>query len=215
MSSFKEGQNDIFFMAGDDLQPGRKSSPQLEGFRARGVEVLLLTDPVDSFWVTISPTFEDKSFASVTQGAADHLASIPLLGDAERPAPDTSLEVLAFLQFVKSVLADVVSDVKASNRLTESAVCLAAPSTGPTDSSSGCRARPAGSSRPPNRSWNQPDDKRIITVAKLGEDERSFKEDVAQLLYDEARVLDGDKPADAKAFSERPARLIARGLPNS
>ena len=215
MSSFKEGQNDIFFMAGDDLSR-LEASPQLEGFRARGVEVLLLTDPVDSFWVTISPIFEGKSFASVTQGAADHLASIPLLGDAERPAPDTSLEVLAFLQFVKSVLTDVVSDVKASNRLTESAVCLVAPEHGPDrqfERLLGAAGRLEQAAKPILEI--NPTHKRIITVAKLGEDERSFKEDVAQLLYDEARVLDGDKPADAKAFSERLARLIARGLPNS
>ena len=60
-----------------------------------------------------------------------------------------------------------------------------------------------------------PRHERIVTLAKLGKDERAFKEDVAHLLYDEARVLDGDKPADAKMFSERLARLVARGLPGN
>ena len=54
---------------------------------------------------------------------------------------------------------------------------------------------------------------RIVALAKLGAEEQDFKEDVAHLLYDEARVLDGDKPVDAKAFSTRLARLISRGLP--
>ena len=49
-------------------------------------------------------------------------------------------------------------------------------------------------------------------LAGLGEDDQAFKDDAAHLLYDEARVLDGDKPADARAFSERLARLIARGI---
>jgi molecular chaperone HtpG len=50
-------------------------------------------------------------------------------------------------------------------------------------------------------------------LAKLGKEERAFQEDVAHLLYDEARVLDGDKPADARAFSERLARIVVRSLP--
>ena len=114
------------------------------------------------------------------------------------------------------MLTDVVSDVKASNRLTESAVCLVAPEHGPDrqfERLLGAAGRLEQAAKPILEI--NPTHKRIITVAKLGEDERSFKEDVAQLLYDEARVLDGDKPADAKAFSERLARLIARGLPNS
>lgn len=52
----------------------------------------------------------------------------------------------------------------------------------------------------------------MLTLASLGEDKQAFKDDAAHLLYDEARVLDGDKPADANAFSQRLARLIARGL---
>jgi molecular chaperone HtpG len=53
----------------------------------------------------------------------------------------------------------------------------------------------------------------VLALASLGDDEQAFKDDAAHLLYDEARVLDGDKPADARAFSQRLARLIARGLP--
>ncbi|RWF80567.1 MAG: molecular chaperone HtpG, partial [Mesorhizobium sp.] len=57
-----------------------------------------------------------------------------------------------------------------------------------------------------------PRHERVTALAKLGDGERAFKEDAAHLLYDEARVLDGDKPADARAFSARLARLIERGL---
>ncbi|TIV22758.1 MAG: molecular chaperone HtpG, partial [Mesorhizobium sp.] len=57
-----------------------------------------------------------------------------------------------------------------------------------------------------------PRHERVAALAKLGDDDKAFKEDAAHLLYDEARVLDGDKPADAKAFSARLARLIDRGL---
>ncbi|RUX89975.1 MULTISPECIES: molecular chaperone HtpG [unclassified Mesorhizobium] len=211
VTAMKEGQKAIFFMAGDD-RARLEASPQLEGFNARGIEVLLLTDPVDSFWVTIAPEFEGKPFKSVTQGAAD-LSDIALLDNAMKSDPEASSEIATFLAFVKTALGDTVSDVKASDRLTESAVCLVAPEHSPDRqferllNAAGRLDRTAK----PVLEIN-PRHKRIAALAKLGKEERAFQEDVAHLLYDEARVLDGDKPADAKAFSERLARIIDRSF---
>lgn len=211
VGAMKEGQKAIFFMAGND-RARLEASPQLEGFRARGIEVLLLTDPVDSFWVTTAPEFEGKPFKSVTQGAAE-LSDIPLLDNAAKPNAETPSEIATFLAFVKTVLGDEVSDVKASDRLTESAVCLVAPEHGP-DRQFERLLNAAGrldKAAKPILEIN-PHHERVVALAKLGKDEKAFKEDAAHLLYDEARVLDGDKPADAKAFSARLARLIDRGL---
>jgi molecular chaperone HtpG len=208
----KEGQKAIFFITGDD-RARLEASPQLEGFKARGIEVLLLTDPVDSFWVTIAPEYEGKPFKSVTQGAAD-LSDTPLLDDAAKPDTETSSEIATFIAFVKTTLGDAVSDVKASDRLTESAVCLVAPEHGPDRqferllNAAGRLDRAAK----PILEIN-PRHERIAALAKLGKEDRAFKEDAAHLLYDEARVLDGDKPADARAFSERLARIVVRSLP--
>ena len=69
IGALKENQTSIYYLAGQDAAR-LEASPHLEGFRARGVEVLLLSDPVDSFWVTSGPSFEGKPFKSVTQGAA-------------------------------------------------------------------------------------------------------------------------------------------------
>ncbi|MBM2712662.1 molecular chaperone HtpG [Mesorhizobium caraganae] len=211
VAAMKEGQKAIFFMAGDD-RARLEASPQLEGFKARGIEVLLLTDPVDSFWVTMAPDFEGRPFKSVTQGVAE-LSDIPLLDDGKKLNTAATPEVDAFLAFVKSALGDAVSDVKASDRLTESAVCLVAPEHGPDRqferlmNAAGRLDRAAK----PILEIN-PRHERVLALASLGEDEQAFKDDAAHLLYDEARVLDGDKPADASAFSQRLARLIARGL---
>ena len=211
VAAMKEGQKAIFFMAGDD-RARLEASPQLEGFRARGIEVLLLTDPVDSFWVTMAPEFDGKPFKSVTQGAAE-LADIPLPDDAAKPDAETSSDIATFLAFVKTTLGEEVSDVKASDRLTESAVCLVAPEHGP-DRQFERLLNAAGrldKAAKPILEIN-PRHERVAALAKLGDDDKAFKEDAAHLLYDEARVLDGDKPADAKAFSARLARLIDRGL---
>jgi len=211
VAAMKEGQKAIFFMTGDD-RTRLEASPQLEGFNARGIEVLLLTDPVDSFWVTIAPEFDGRPFKSVTQGATD-LSDVPLLGNVMKPDSETSSEVAAFLALVKTTLGDKVSDVKASDRLTESAVCLVAPEHGP-DRQIERLLQAAGrleKAAKPILEIN-PRHERIAALAKLGEEELAFKMDVAHLLYDEARVLDGDKPVDAKAFSERLARAIERSL---
>ncbi|RNJ47199.1 molecular chaperone HtpG [Mesorhizobium erdmanii] len=211
IAAMKEGQKAIFFMAGDD-RARLEASPQLEGFKARGIEVLLLTDPVDSFWVTMAPDFDGKPFKSVTQGVAE-LSDIPLLDDAKKPDTAAAPEVDGFLAFVKSALGDAVSDVKASDRLTESAVCLVAPEHGP-DRQFERLMNAAGrldKAAKPILEIN-PRHERVLALAGLGDEDQAFKDDAAHLLYDEARVLDGDKPADARAFSERLARLIARGI---
>ena len=82
VGALKENQTAIYYVTGTDLAR-LEASPQLEGFRARGIEVLLLPDPVDSFWVTAGVDYEGKPFKSVTQGAAD-LALIPLLDAKEQ-----------------------------------------------------------------------------------------------------------------------------------
>jgi len=212
VAAMKEGQKAIYFMTGDD-RARLEASPQLEGFRARGVEVLLLTDPVDSFWVTMAPEFDGKPLKSVTQGGAD-LSDIALPDDAAKPeGAETSPEIATFIAFLKSTLGDDVSDVKASDRLTESAVCLVAPEGGPDRQierllSAAGRLDKAAK---PVLEIN-PRSERILALAKLGGGDLAFRQDVAHLLYDEARVLDGDKPTDPKAFSERMARVIARSI---
>jgi molecular chaperone HtpG len=209
LGSLKENQNAIYYVTGSDLSR-LENSPQLEGFRARGIEVLLLPDQVDSFWVTAPIDFEGKPFKSVTQGAAD-LTLIPLVegeGGSEVEAPET---VTSFIATLKATLGEAVSDVRASERLTESAVCLVAPESGMDRQLERLLAR-AGqlpSATKPILEINPRHDL-IVALANLGNDEQTFREDVAHLLLDEARILDGELPADAKAFSQRLARVMRR-----
>ncbi len=211
VGALRENQTAIYYLAGDDLAR-LEASPHLEGFRTRGVEVLLLTDPVDSFWVTAISGFEGKPFKSVTQGAAD-LNLIPRVDAASEPAAETSASVATFVAFVKTTLGDAVADVRASDRLTESAVCLVAPDRGPDRQ---LEKMLAGAGRlksavAPVLEIN-PRNELIVALAALGADDGSFREDAAHLLFDEARILDGESPVDAKAFSQRLARVMGRGL---
>src|SRR5262249_60736662 len=120
----------VYSIAGDRLSR-LKASPHLEGFRARCIEVLLLPDPVDTFWVVPSQGFDGKPFRSVTQGAAD-LTLIPRL-DAVTSAAAAEIAgpVKNFLAFLKATLGEAVAEVRASERLTHSAGCLVAADKGP------------------------------------------------------------------------------------
>ena len=209
--ALKENQTAIYYLAGDDLAR-LESSPHLEGFRARGVEVLLLTDPVDSFWVTSGVSYDGKPFKSVTQGAAD-LTLIPLVDAAQAAKPEVDASVAAFLTFMKATLGDAVSEVRPSDRLTDSAVCLVAPEHGPDRQ---LERLLAGAGRltaaaKPILEVN-PRHEVVGLVASLPDADKALKEDAAHLLFEEARILDGDRPDDPRGFGERLGRVLRLAL---
>ena len=208
-AALRENQTAIYYLAGEDLAR-LEASPQLEGFRARGVEVLLLSDPIDNFWVTMGPSFEGKPFKSASQGAAD-LALIPRTDAKDEPAREADAATTDFIAFVKTTLGDAVLDVRASDRLTDSAVCLVAPETG-IDRQLERLLAGAGRLKTavvPILEIN-PRHELVVALAKLGDEEKALKEDAAHLLFDEARVLDGERPADARAFADRLGRVLGR-----
>jgi len=127
----KDGQDAIYTISGENLT-ALKSSPQLEGARAKGVEVLLLADNIDDFWLPQADKYQDKPFKSLTRGDVD-LSTIE--GEADEAKDDPSEKVEGeeldkLIAALKAKLGDKVADVRASARLTESAVCLVADETG-------------------------------------------------------------------------------------
>ncbi|GAA2002144.1 molecular chaperone HtpG [Nakamurella flavida] len=110
-----EGQDAIYYATGES-RAALEHSPHMEAFRAKGYEVLLLTDQVDEVWVDAVPAFEDKQFVSITRGEVD-------LGGEDVDA-DTQQGYDALLGRLTTDLADEVKAVRLSHRLTDSAVCL-------------------------------------------------------------------------------------------
>ena len=114
---------------------------------------------------------------------------------------------------MKGTLGDSVADVRTSERLTDSAVCLVAGDTGPDRALEKLLAgagRLNAASKPVLEV--NPRHPLVIALAALGEDQRTLKEDAAHLLLDEARVLEGDRPADPRSFSERLARVLEKSV---
>src|SRR4051794_6135472 len=125
LGRMKEGQEAIYVLSGDDADALAKS-PQLEGFKARGVEVLLLTDPVDSFWPDRLHEWEGKPIRSVSKGAAD----LSKLAPDSAPEGDAA-DVGKLIEAAKAALGEAVAEVRATDRLVDSAVVLAAAGFGP------------------------------------------------------------------------------------
>lgn len=209
----KPEQTAIYYLTGSSLEQ-LQASPQLEGFKARGIEVLLLSDPVDSFWVMNAPEFEGKSFKSVSQGAAD-LAQFAKPDSAEtEKTPEAKAEIAGFVTLAKEQLREEVSDVVASDRLTESAVCLVASESGYDRQLEKILAG-AGQLQTTSKPVLEinPDHALIKAIAASGSSP-ALQQDAVHLLYDQARILDGDKPADPRAFAERMGRLFEKALKN-
>lgn len=208
-ADLKDNQTAVYYAVGPDLDR-LASSPQLEGFRARGIEVLLLSDHVDSFWAAASMDFDGKPFKSVTQGLAD-LSLIPPPEGAEL-ASAASESVDAFITFVKATLGEVVSDVRVSERLTESAVCLIAPEHGMDRQ---LEKMLAGAGRldavaKPVLEINPRHP--LIEKLSAASGDQALREDAAHLLFDEARIADGELPVDPRGFSARLTRVLSRGI---
>jgi molecular chaperone HtpG len=209
VAAMKEGQSSIYYISGSNLEQ-LNGSPQLEGFRAKGIEVLLLTDSVDSFWPTNVPDFEGKVFKSVTQGLAD-LNDIAGEAGTDEQKQEASSEVAAFIDFARSALGQEVADVRVSGRLTESAVCLVASEHGP-DRQLEKMLQGAGRLQTASKPVLEINAQSQLVRSIASMDDHAFREDAAWLLLDEARILDGDKPANPRAFAERQARLFALAM---
>ncbi|WP_442756505.1 molecular chaperone HtpG [Methylocystis sp. JAN1] len=210
VADLRENQTAIYYITGDDAKR-LAASPQLEGFRARGVEVLLLDDPVDSFWVTSALGFEGKPFKSVTQGAAD-IDLVPLAEEAKdeaQPAADVGDLVAA----LRETLADSVEDVRVSTRLTESAACLVASDKGLDRQLARILSESGqnGLFGKPVLEINARHPAVAALVMSLRDKGRGGAADGMHLLLDLARVADGEQPVDPAAFARRLSALIAKG----
>ena len=208
-----EGQQAIYYMTGPEPEALAKS-PQLEGFAAKGVEVLLLADPVDDFWLGAVEGFEDKPFMSVTRGAAE-LDGIAGAGDAAAEEAADAGETGLVIAALKQVLEDEVKDVRRSTRLKDSPVCLVA-DVGDMDMHLErlLRAHKQLDSAAKRILEINPRHPVIVALARRikADGVKPEIEEAARLLLDQARIVEGEPLADAAAFSRRMADFMAKGL---
>jgi molecular chaperone HtpG len=211
VADFKPNQTAIYYLVGESVER-LKSNPKLEAARARGIEVLLLTDPVDAFWTALPLGYDGKPLKSLSQGEVDFglVPKLELEAKAEEEAK--AADEASVIAVVKTALGERVSDVRASQRLTDSAACLVAGS-GPDRELERLLARhKGGAESKPILELNM----RHPLVAALGaahtQSRSEDANDLAALLFEEACILDGEVPDDPAAFATRLNRLVVRGL---
>jgi len=213
VARMKPGQEAIYTISGDDIAALR-NSPHLEGFLAKGIEVLMLADPIDEFWPQAVGAYKDKPFKSVAQGAAD-LAKIAAPEGAEDKKDEPVADIAALIEAVKGALGDAVKSVRASERLTTSAVCLVADEG---DMSLHLerllrqhrRDAAQKAARILELNPRHPLIVRLAGAAKEGGGESLA--DAAWLLLDQARLIEGEPPADPAAFARRLSSMLERAI---
>ncbi|HTV46201.1 MAG TPA: molecular chaperone HtpG [Stellaceae bacterium] len=214
----RPGQEAIYTITGDDLDVVRRS-PQLEGFRARGVEVLLLTDPIDEFWLPAVGSFKEKPFQSATRGGID-LDKIEKPADeaADRPVAPAPAKLASLIAIFKLALGDAVKDVRSSARLTDSAVCLVADEGDVDMHLERLLKQHRQLDTTAKRILELNPSHRLIERLAAAVGESGASDQIGQfawLLLDQARIVEGEQLPDPPAFARRLAELLERGLPQA
>jgi molecular chaperone HtpG len=209
IADLKPNQTEIYFLIGDSIER-LKSNPRLESAAARGIEVLLLTDPVDAFWTSGRLDFEGKPLKSLSQGDVN-FDLIPLLDENAKDKPESNADEAVTIATIKASLGDRVNDVRASQRLTTSASCLVAGSHGPdrelerllSQQNPGARTKPIL-----EINLRHP----LVAALANAEAGSATADDLSLLLLEQAQILDGELPEDPAAFAARLNRLVLQAM---
>ena len=216
VTAMKEGQDAIYYISGDDKETLARS-PQLEGFAAKAVEVLYMTDPVDEFWIPSIGEFDGKPIKSVTRGGAD-LSKIKGgdSGDAEEKddakeaensAPET---VDALVTALRDALGDAVKDVRKSDRLTASPCCLVA-DEGEMDMHLERLLKQHKQLDQGAPRILEINPGHALIKALAGNAAGDVK-DAAFLLLDQARIMEGEPLPDPAAFARRMTTVMTKAM---
>ncbi|OOL29592.1 heat shock protein 90 [Rhodococcus rhodochrous] len=213
VSRMKEGQDEIFYMTGESRQQ-IESSPHMEAFRAKGFEVLLLTDPVDEMWVGSVPEFEGKPFQSIAKGEVD-LGTEDEKKAAEAEREEREKEYADLLSWLGETLDEHVKQVRLSSRLTTSPACL----VGDTFAMSPALERMYRASGQPvphtKRILELNPDHPLVTALRDAHAQRAddpMLGETAELLYGTALLAEGGELDDPAAFARLLADRLARTL---
>ena len=213
VDAFAAGQEVIYYLSAENAELAM-ASPHLESFRARGIDVLLLTDPIDDFWLANTPEFDSRRFQSITRGEVD----ISNVGEA--PEDDEKAEAAlsdSFMAKMKHVLGDDVADVRSSANLETSLARLVADQSGMDpqmermmrihnpDFQGGPKILEVNAKHPLIKTLN----------SRIEGGEFDGSDSFARLLYDSAIVAEGETIADPRAFTDRIAEVMERALARS
>jgi len=199
--NFSNEKKKIYYISGENKE-NLINSPQMELFKNKKINVLLITDPVDEFWMPMKMNFKEYEFTSITKGEIDIEEKSDKSQDKKEPK-----ENLDFVTYLKDLLKDKVKDVKVSKRLTTSASCLVADEN---DMDMHLKKLMAANNQTIS------DEKRILEVninhslvSKVMSLEKSQKDKFGEILYDHAKLMEGENLDDPKRYTNLIAELVS------
>ena len=215
ITRMKKGQDKIYYISGEDVEK-LSQSPHLEGFKAKGIEVLFMTDPVDEFWLPSVGKYSEKDFQSITKGGADLDKIKTGKKDTKEKDKKNNKSIDKLVASIKVALGDEVKEVKASERLTDSAVCLVA---GEGDMDMHLEKLLKQHQQIDKTSQKvleiNPSHPLISDLLKILDNEKEknlFFDDASWLLLDQAKIMEGQPVSDPSKFARRMNALMQRGI---
>ncbi len=208
-----EGQDAIYYITGEN-RAIMESSPHLESFKAKGYEVLLLTDSIDAFWIEMVDKYQEKEFKSVLR------SDVEAADDEEKKAREEKLKeqkqnLATLLSWMGSSLSEQVKEVRLSSRLTNSPACLVADSDAPSPAMEKMM-KAMGQQLPPVKRVLEinPDHPLIVRLHELYEEKHDAPElkDVAEVLYGQALIAEGGELTNPSKFSQTLTSVLTRVL---
>jgi len=204
VSRMKEGQDAIYYVTADNLTTA-KNSPQLEIFRKKGIEVLLLTDRVDEWMLSHLYEFDGKPLTSVAKGGVD-LGN--LQDEDEKKAAEATAEALKpLLDRLKATLKDRAKDVRTTTRLVDSPACVVA-DDGDMSGHLARMLKQAGQSAPKSLPILEVNPEHALLKRLDSPDGSERFDDLAQILFDQAVLAEGGQLEDPAAYVQRVNRLL-------
>lgn len=206
VEGMKEGQEYIYYASGKNKE-SVLALPQMDLVKKKGYNVLVLTDDVDEFAITIMRDYNGKKFKSINQGDLDLLTE-----EEKEKIKQTSLDKKSLLDRIKEILSDEVKDVKLSERLQESPVCLVSEDGLSFEMEKVISQNPNSSDLKATRILEiNPNHKLFEAIENLYNDNDPMLETYAKLLYDQALLIEGISLKDPVEFSNRMCELMIKG----
>ena len=214
VSEMREQQEEIYYLSSETVEQA-EISPHIEGFKARDIDVIVLSDPIDEFWLPLVPEFEGRKFKSASRGAHD-LDKFEQEDTEKKKADPSEFDML--IARIKTNLGEQIADVRLSSTLTESPACLVADENGmDIQMERLMKAHNKDFQGAPRILELNPDHDLVAALnkmadAKSGSKENGLVDDASHLLFDQAQILEGRMPSDLTAFSKRMTRVMASSI---
>ena len=210
VSRMKEGQDTLYTLSAESVAQA-EMSPHLEGLKARDLEVIYLTDPVDEFWLPLVGVYDDKSFTSITKGGLD----LNQFETEEKPADEAgaSQDYEALITAMKAELGEAVADVRLSKTLTDSPACLVADENGMDIQMQRLMRQHDPNFKEPAPILEINANHNIVKALQNREKDGAdigLLSDATHLLFEQSLIIEGKSPPNIGEFSARMTRVMSK-----